>query len=105
LRQSQIVKSYIQAHTQKGMEIAAICAAPLVLADAGMLAGKRATCFPTCQAELTGMGATLTQDRVVQDGQVWTSRGAGSASEFAFALVSHWLGAEKSEDIRSQMQF
>lgn len=105
LRESQIVKNFIQAHTQKGMEIAAICAAPLVLADAGILKGKMATCFPTCQAELVDQGAKLSQERVVQDGSIWTSRGAGSASEFAFALVTHWLGSEKSETIRTQMQF
>ncbi len=71
--------------------LAAICAAPKVLGAAGFLKGKRATCFPGFEKELTG--AEVRKERVVEDGNVITSRGAGTAHDFAFAIAA-WLGKE-----------
>lgn len=81
--------------------IAAICAAPKVLGALGLTAGKKATCYPGYEGELTG--AVPVTDRVVRDGNLITSRGAGTAAEFAFCLAEA-LGADPGP-IRCSMLF
>lgn len=65
--------------------VAAICAAPKVLGAFGLLNGKKATCYPGFEKEL--LGATPLTEKVVWDGNAITSRGAGTAADFAFALA------------------
>ena len=67
-----------------GKPVAAICAAPLVMMDAGLLEGRRFTAYHTVREELGGG----LDDRVVIDGNLITSRGAGTALDFALALVA-----------------
>jgi len=105
LRKHSAVVELVRKHHQNNKEVAAICAAPLILGDVGLLRGMKATCFPSCQAELAELGALVTQDRVCQDGLIWTSRGAGSAAEFGFALLAHLVNQAKADEVRAQMQF
>jgi 4-methyl-5(b-hydroxyethyl)-thiazole monophosphate biosynthesis len=79
-----------------GRPVAAICAGPLVLADAGLLEGKRFTAHFSVANELPG---ALTGERVLEDGLVLTSRGAGTALEFGLALVDRLFGEAKEEEI------
>src|SRR5690606_13656359 len=65
--------------------VAAICAAPIALGAAGLLEGREATCYPGFEKELRG--ATAKADRVVRSERIVTSRGPGTAIEFALALV------------------
>jgi len=84
-------------HEKKKL-VAAICAAPaVVLAPAGVLAGKRATCFPGLEDQLAG--ARFTQNRVVVDGNVVTSRGPGTSAEFAVKLIELLVGRDKALEI------
>lgn len=81
-----------------GHYTAAICAAPMVLAEAGILNGKQATSYP---GFLDGLpGVTVSTAAVVQDGKVLTSRGPGTAMDFALALVEALVGP----DIRQQVE-
>ncbi len=82
--------------------VAAICAAPaLVLGKAaGVLAGRRFTCFPGMETQ-AGPGAIHLNERVVVDGAIISSQAAGSAGEFAIAIISALVGKEKAEEIRS----
>ena len=80
---------------KQGKKVAAICAAPSVLGDLGLLKGKKATCYPGCEERLTG--ASTTTDQVVTDGHITTSRGMGTAIPFALELVTRMCGKEKSE--------
>jgi 4-methyl-5(b-hydroxyethyl)-thiazole monophosphate biosynthesis len=105
LRASQDCVALAQRQVREGRHVAAICAAPLLLGDAGLLKGKQATCFPSCQEELSPMVGGILQDRVVHDGLLHTSRGAGSAAEFGFALLELAAGKAKMQEIKSQMQF
>lgn len=105
LRASKDCIALAQRQIREGRRVAAICAAPLLLGDAGLLRGKRATCFPSCQEELLPMAGDVVQDRVVADGLVHTSRGAGSAAEFGFALLELAVGKVKMLEVKSQMQF
>lgn len=105
LRASSACAALAKEQISVGRDVAAICAAPLLLGDAGLLKGKRVTCFPSCQAELAPMAGEIVQDRVVTDGLLHTSRGAGSAAEFGFSLLAHFAGSAKAQEVRSQMQF
>ena len=75
----------IKAFNSKGMNIAAICAAPTVFGMLGLLNGKNACCYETCEPELTG--ANVLRDEVVVDGNIITSRGMGTAIAFGLKLV------------------
>ena len=86
-----------------GRTVSAICAAPTVLGKAGLLAGKNATCYPGCEDGLTG--ALLSTDSVVIDGNIITSRGAGTAMPFALTLISVLLGQEKSDQVRASIVY
>lgn len=84
--------------------IAAICAAPaVVLAPSGVLQGKAATCFPGYEKRLTDGGAVFRPERVVSDGRIVTSRGAGTAMEFSLELIERLCGAETSQKIALQV--
>ena len=98
LDESRTVDVALKAAARRGSFIAAICAAPMVLGHRGLLAGKRATCFPGFEGELEG--ATLADERVVRDGNVITAAGMGVALEFGLALVAALKGDEAAEKLR-----
>ena len=76
--------------------VAAICAGPLVLEDAGLLEGKCFTAHFSAANELPG---AQSGERVLEDGLIITSRGAGTALEFGLALVDRLFGEAKEEEI------
>ncbi|MBQ3225450.1 MAG: DJ-1/PfpI family protein [Clostridia bacterium] len=103
LQESGFVNDTLHSCFSRGALVAAICAAPKVLGAAGLLNGKRATCYPGFEGELKG--ATHTTNRVEIDGNVITSRGAGTAHDFAFAIATY-LGKEKeTKKIREAMLY
>jgi len=79
-----------------GKPIAAICAAPKVLANAGLLKNKKATCYP---GVLDTLGVTSEGTAVVEDGNIITSRGPGTAMDFALALIEKLAGKEKRDEV------
>jgi 4-methyl-5(b-hydroxyethyl)-thiazole monophosphate biosynthesis len=83
----------------RGKAVAAICAAPLILQDAGLLDGRRFTAHYSARGELPD----ALDERVVSDGELLTSRGAGTALDFAFALVAHLAGLTKVEEVHEAM--
>jgi len=81
--------------------LAAICAAPVLLAKWGLLTGKRAVCYPGCRDELVSYGAKLWRDDdVTHDGHIITGAAAGSAIPFALKLITFLRGWEASETVR-----
>jgi len=84
-----------------GQYTAAICAAPMVLAEAGLLDGKQATSYPGFLDAIPGV--TLSTAAVVQDGNVLTSRGPGTAMDFALALIEVLSGADKRQQVESAL--
>ena len=78
--------------------LAAICAAPSLLADLGLLEGKKATCHPDFEGQMKG--AVLTGESVVADGNIITGQGLGASFDFAFELVKILVGEEIVEQIK-----
>lgn len=85
LRDDEGLISALQVAHQSGKYLAAICAAPKVLGQAGLLDNRTYTCYPGVEAEI-GTG-TYQPELLVQDGQIITSRGAGTSLAFAYHLV------------------
>ena len=81
--------------------IAAICAAPMVLGNLGILKGKKATCYPGFEKYLEG--ATYTASLVEQDGNIITGKGPGASIPFAMTIVEHLLGADKRKELEAEM--
>jgi 4-methyl-5(b-hydroxyethyl)-thiazole monophosphate biosynthesis len=81
--------------------ISAICAAPMILGKLDILTGKRATCYPGYEQDLNG--AVLSADKVVEAENIITSKGPGTAFDFAFRLVEVLLNKRTSDDIRKSM--
>ena len=94
---SPFTDKVIEAVEKRCGRLAAICAAPLVLGHRGLLAGKRATCYPGFEKELHG--AEATGEDVVTDGRITTSRGMGTALAFAEELVALLAGGEKAAEL------
>ena len=93
----------VDAFYAAGKYIAAICAAPTVLASLGFLEGRKATAYPSCMEGLTG--AEPSYESVVVDGNVTTSRGLGTAVDFALSLIGQLLGEEKADEIAESVVY
>lgn len=104
LMESAALGREIQNYVQLGRWVAAICAAPMVLGGLGVLEGKRATIYPGMETHLAG-AVTVVDQPVVVDGKIITSRGPGTAMEFALALVEAIKGKTTAEDIRQDLVY
>lgn len=88
---------------EKGGKVAAICAAPSVFAALGFLKGRKATSYPSFMDKLEG--ALTTEEPVAVDGNVTTSRGLGTAIDFALCLIAQLLGEEKAKEIAASVVY
>jgi len=82
--------------------IGAICAAPSLLASAGLICGKQVTSHPSVKSEVAS-ASHYSDKRVVVDGKIVTSRGPGTAMEFALKLVEILAGTEKVNELKQAM--
>jgi 4-methyl-5(b-hydroxyethyl)-thiazole monophosphate biosynthesis len=103
LRDSEILTALLKQQYSAGRLYAAICAAPVVVLQYhGLLSGRRATCFPSFASQLHN--AEAADERVVVAGTCITSRGPGTAIEFALTLIALLYNREKVQEIGNRMQ-
>ncbi len=97
-RAAELARRFVDS----GKPVGAICAAPTLLHDAGLLEGRRFTAHDSVWAELP---AALGEEKVVEDGPLITSRGAGTAVAFGLALVTRLCGGEASANVARAILF
>ncbi len=100
LAASAALGSMLKSQAHAGRLLAAICAAPRAVAAHGLLDDRAATSFPGVEAEVRSGGAVYSQARVVRDGNIITSRGPGTALEFALTLVDALQGPAPAQALR-----
>ena len=102
LHESALVNGIILETYKRGDLVCAICASPaFVLGQTGILEGKKATCYPGCEA--ASPQVKFCGERVVRDGNVITSAGPGTALEFGIAISEALFGAEVSQSVKAGM--
>ena len=101
VRASQEAMDALRFAWNNGKFVAAICAAPTVLADLGITSGKQATCYPGCEG---GMGDAVMAENVaaIRDGMLITGTSAGCAVSFGLELVKALKGEAVAETVREQ---
>lgn len=97
------VLNLVNKYCADGKFVAAICAAPSVLAKAGILTGKKATIFRGMENELKS--AKYVDSPVVEDEKIITSQGPGTAMEFALTLLKRLTGEKKADEIKEKLMF
>lgn len=102
LEKNETVQKALEYAQNKGLLIAAICAAPSILGHKGYLKDKNATSYPDFEAELNCKN--YTGDAATIDGNIITGKGAGAAIEFALSIVSREVSKEMSDKVRASMQ-
>lgn len=103
LRDDERVQTLLKKHASRDKFIAAICAAPLALASAGLLNNKKATSYPGILEAIADDRIEITLSAVEVDGKVITSRGPGTAIDFALTLIELLEGPEKRDEINRQL--
>lgn len=98
------IHALLLRHAKQGRYIAAICAAPKVLAHVGLLEGKQATGYPGILEAIELPATERVRQAVVVDGAVITSQGPGTAMDFALALVQTLMGTEKRQEVENGLR-
>ena len=95
----------VTERVRAGRPVAAICAAPSILAELGLLEGRQATSNPGFISVLAEHGAQVSQAAVVADGPVITSRGMSTAIDFGLEIVRHYLGEKAVDDVKAKIVY
>ena len=103
LAENKTVTDTCVSFAKAGKKVAAICAAPGLLGEWGLLQGRRATCYPSAEEKCAG--AVLTRGEVCTDGNLVTGRGLGAAIPFGLALVGHIAGQAESARIQEAIVY
>ena len=101
LRRDPRLRQIIQNLNSRQCLLAAICAAPTVLGDAGVLTGRTVTGHPSVHTELATQAGQVSNARVVVDGKIITGQSPGAAMEFAFKLIEILCGPAAVAEVNS----
>ena len=97
------LRNLLMAYRDEDKYITAICAAPSVLGMNGLLKGRKATCYPGFEDKL--LGAKVSTDPVVQDGNIITGEGPAASFPYAYKLLSILTDEATSQALQVKMQF
>lgn len=103
LKEHEGVRRVVTEFAESGKLVGAICAAPTVLSDLGLLKGRRITCYPGVEPDI--QGAVLTKTPVAVDGNFITSQGVGTAIDFALEIITVLMGKEKALEIAESIVY
>ena len=103
LRDNPVIQKLIKKQYQSGKFIGAICAAPRALAAAGVLSGNTVTCFPGALDQVDSSDFEISGRTIEIDGNIATSRGPGTAMDFALELIEILGSKELRQQIATQM--
>ncbi len=103
LGECELLMDQVHGFNTSKKGLAAICAAPTVFGKAGLLEGKKATCYPGMEADLKG--ANVSTDAVCHDGHIITSRGMGTAIPFALEIIRTFQGDEAAEKLAKSIVY
>ncbi|XP_071453222.1 protein dj-1beta [Hetaerina americana] len=104
LADSEKVGNIIREQEKSGRLVAAICAAPIALKSHGVGTGKNLTSYPSVKEQMvSGDKYKYSEERVVVDGNLLTSRGPGTAFEFALAIVDKLVGKDAVDNLKKAM--
>lgn len=98
-----LLRRLLQRQQAQDKLTGAICAAPKVLAAAGLLAGRSATCYPGSVDTKVYPDIDLRAEPVVSDGTLVTSRGPGTAMDFALTLIERLVGRERRDEVEAKL--
>ena len=101
LQQSDFINNIIDVALERKKYISAICAAPMILGQLGLLRDRKAVCFPDFEDRL--FGATITNKNVCKDGNFITAKGPGAAIEFALKILEILRGVSETQSIKKSM--
>ncbi|MBU3805165.1 MAG: DJ-1/PfpI family protein [Candidatus Cellulosilyticum pullistercoris] len=101
LESSEKLMSELKSFKEKGKWLAAICAAPSILGNQGLLVGEKATCYPNYESKL--IGCEHVDERVVVSGKIVTGKGAGTAIDFALKILEVLESKEVADKVRKSM--
>lgn len=101
LKKHEGVTEKLKEFNRDGKMLAAICAAPTALAAAGVMQGKKATCYPGMSEGLTGQGCAYEDVPVVVSENTITGRSLGAAVSFASAIITHFCGPEAAKKVQT----
>lgn len=103
LRGHQGLGKLLLSHYEKGKRLGAICAAPMVFGQLGILKGRKATCYPGFEKFLDG--AEYTAALVQEDGNIITGKGPAATFEYAATILAYYRGEQAAKDILKGMMF
>ncbi|MGD2053615.1 MAG: DJ-1/PfpI family protein [Gammaproteobacteria bacterium] len=103
LRDNNILQKLLKDHAATGKPVGAICAAPKALSAAGLLEGKSATAYPGILEALANDRIDIKNSAIEIDGNIITSRGPGTAMDFALTLIELLEGPAKRDEVNRQL--
>lgn len=103
LRDNEKLQTLIKKQARENKYLAAICAAPKALAQAGVLDGRKATGYPGVLNALQNNNISISDNAVEIDGNIVTSRGPGTAIDFALTLIELLEGSNKRDEVNKQL--
>lgn len=103
LEACQVLMEQLDSFYAAGKNISAICAAPSIFGHRGFLKGRNATSYPDFESHLEG--AIINHANVEVSDHVITSRGMGTSIDFALAIATVFVGADKAEEIAKQVMY